>query len=89
MRTVSGSREGCAKRHSVTSSSFSLTTRHRCRNKSEGDWKGRLLMKFRDRDEVIEEGEFIVVPHGVEHCPIALEGACEVLLVDPVLSAAR
>ena len=45
--------------------------------------KGRLLMKFRDRDEVIEEGEFIVVPHGVEHCPIALESTCEVLLIDP------
>jgi mannose-6-phosphate isomerase-like protein (cupin superfamily)/uncharacterized protein related to proFAR isomerase len=46
-------------------------------------YRGRLLMKFRDRDEVIEEGEFIVVPHGVEHCPIALERACEVLLIDP------
>ena len=45
--------------------------------------KGRLLMRFRDRDEVIEEGEFIVVLHGVEHCSIALESACEVLLIDP------
>ena len=45
--------------------------------------KGRLLMKFRDREEVIEEGEFIVVPHGVEHCPIALERGCEVVLIDP------
>lgn len=46
---------------------------------------GRLLMKFRDREEVIEEGEFIVVPHGVEHCLVALgEKACEVLLIDPV-----
>jgi mannose-6-phosphate isomerase-like protein (cupin superfamily) len=51
--------------------------------------KGRLLMKFRDRDEVIEEGEFIVVPHGVEHCPIALERACEVLLIDPAVSSTR
>ena len=49
--------------------------------------KGRLLMKFRDRDEVIEEGEFIVVPHGVEHRPIALERACEVLLIDPAPAA--
>jgi len=31
IRTVSGSREASAKRHSVTSSSFSLTTRHRYR----------------------------------------------------------
>jgi mannose-6-phosphate isomerase-like protein (cupin superfamily) len=39
--------------------------------------RGRLLMKFRDRDEVLEEGEFIVVPHGVEHCPVALSRAVE------------
>ena len=45
--------------------------------------KGRLLMKFRDRDEVIEEGEFIVVPHGVEHCPVALDDTCEVVLLEP------
>jgi mannose-6-phosphate isomerase-like protein (cupin superfamily) len=45
--------------------------------------RGRLLMKFRDRDEIIEEGEFIVVPHGVEHCPVALDGACEVVLLEP------
>jgi mannose-6-phosphate isomerase-like protein (cupin superfamily) len=45
--------------------------------------RGRLLMKFRDRDEIIEEGEFIVVPHGVEHCPVALGGTCEVVLLEP------
>ena len=45
--------------------------------------KGRLLMKFRDRDEIVEEGEFIIVPHGVEHCPVALDGPCEVLLLEP------
>lgn len=45
--------------------------------------RGRLLIKLRDRDEVIEEGEFIVVPHGVEHCPVALDSTCEVLLIDP------
>ena len=31
--------------------------------------KGTLYMKFRDRTEVINEGEIIVVPKGVEHCP--------------------
>ena len=41
------------------------------------------MMKFRDRDEVINEGEFIIVPHGVEHCPVALDGVCEVLLLEP------
>ncbi|BCH21670.1 cupin domain-containing protein [Mesorhizobium sp. L-8-3] len=45
--------------------------------------KGRLLMKFRDRDEIIEEGEFIVVPHGVEHCPVALDDTCEVVMLEP------
>lgn len=45
--------------------------------------KGKLLMKFRDRDEVIDEGEFIVVPHGVEHCPVALSEVCEVMLFEP------
>lgn len=45
--------------------------------------RGSLEMKFRDRDEVIEEGEFIIVPHGVEHCPVALSETCEVVLVEP------
>ena len=49
--------------------------------------KGKLLMKFRDRNEIINEGEFIVVPHGVEHCPVALDGTCEVLLMEPATTA--
>jgi mannose-6-phosphate isomerase-like protein (cupin superfamily) len=44
--------------------------------------KGRLTMKFRDRTVVIEPGEFLVVPRGVEHCPDAAE-ECEVLLFEP------
>ncbi|MGE0854027.1 MAG: cupin domain-containing protein [Hyphomicrobiaceae bacterium] len=43
--------------------------------------KGTLLMRFRDREEVVEEGEFIVVPHGVEHCPVALTETCEVVVL--------
>jgi len=35
--------------------------------------KGRFRMEFRDRHEWIEEGEFIVVPRGVEHRPVADE----------------
>ena len=35
--------------------------------------KGMLRMKFRDREAVIREGEFIIVPHGVEHLPVADE----------------
>ena len=45
--------------------------------------RGTLLMKFRDREEILQEGEFIVVPHGVEHCPVALTDVCEVVLVEP------
>ncbi|MEO1115011.1 MAG: cupin domain-containing protein [Pseudomonadota bacterium] len=45
--------------------------------------RGRLLMRFRDREEIIQEGEFIVVPHGVEHCPVALTETCEVILLEP------
>ncbi len=45
--------------------------------------RGRLLMRFRDREEVIDAGEFIVVPHGVEHCPVALTDICEVVLLEP------
>ena len=31
--------------------------------------KGTLYMQFRDRTEIVEEGEIIVVPKGVEHRP--------------------
>lgn len=49
--------------------------------------KGRFRMEFRDTDlrerhEWIEEGEFIVVPRGVEHRPVAPE-ECWILLFEP------
>jgi len=44
--------------------------------------KGRLLLKFRDRDVAVGEGEFIIVPRGVEHLPIASEET-HVLLLEP------
>jgi mannose-6-phosphate isomerase-like protein (cupin superfamily) len=43
--------------------------------------RGRLLIKLRDRDIRLEEGEFVVVPRGVEHLPIAEEEA-HVLLIE-------
>jgi mannose-6-phosphate isomerase-like protein (cupin superfamily) len=43
---------------------------------------GRLRMQFRDGDVVLESGELIVVPRGVEHCPRA-EGECHVVLIEP------
>ena len=44
--------------------------------------KGRLLIKLRDRDIWLEEGEFVIIPRGVEHLPIAEEEA-HVLLLEP------
>jgi len=44
--------------------------------------KGHFRMEFRDRHEWIEEGEFIVVPRGVDHRPVA-EQECWVLLFEP------
>src|SRR5580700_9080749 len=44
--------------------------------------KGRFRMEFRDRIVWIEEGEFLIVPHGVEHRPVA-EEEVHVLLFEP------
>jgi mannose-6-phosphate isomerase-like protein (cupin superfamily) len=34
---------------------------------------GTLRIRFRDRDQIIKPGEFIIVPKGVEHLPVADE----------------
>lgn len=44
--------------------------------------RGRFRMEFRDRAVWLEAGEFLVVPHGVEHRPVADEEV-EVLLFEP------
>lgn len=44
--------------------------------------KGTLRMKFRDREAIVNEGEFIIVPRGVEHLPVADEEA-HILLLEP------
>jgi mannose-6-phosphate isomerase-like protein (cupin superfamily) len=44
--------------------------------------KGRFRMEFRDKSLWVEEGEFIVVPRGVEHRPVAEEEA-HVMLFEP------
>jgi mannose-6-phosphate isomerase-like protein (cupin superfamily) len=44
--------------------------------------EGRFRMEFRDHHEWIEKGEFIVVPRGVEHRPVADE-ECSVILFEP------
>ena len=42
--------------------------------------KGRLVIRLRDGDVTLEPGEFLIVPRGVEHCPVAEEEAHVVLL---------
>lgn len=44
--------------------------------------KGSFDMEFRDKTITINEGEFIIVPHGVEHRPNAIEEV-EVMLFEP------
>jgi mannose-6-phosphate isomerase-like protein (cupin superfamily) len=44
--------------------------------------KGTLCMKFRDGEAVVREGEFVIVPRGVEHCPVADEEV-HIVLIEP------
>ena len=44
--------------------------------------KGRFRMDLRDKPVWLEEGEFLVVPRGVEHKPVA-PGEAQVLLFEP------
>lgn len=44
--------------------------------------KGSLLLKFRDGEVRLEAGEFLVVPRGVEHLPIA-EEEVHLLMIEP------
>jgi mannose-6-phosphate isomerase-like protein (cupin superfamily) len=44
--------------------------------------KGTLIMRLRDRDEIINEGEFIIIPKGVEHKPVAEEDVY-IMLIEP------
>ena len=50
--------------------------------------KGTLYMQFRDRTEVVNEGEIIVVPKGVEHNPSTKNGEeVHVLLFEKLSTA--
>ena len=44
--------------------------------------KGRLRMRFRDREVWVNPGEFIIVPKGVEHLPVA-DQEVHVVLLEP------
>jgi mannose-6-phosphate isomerase-like protein (cupin superfamily) len=39
-------------------------------------------MKFRGHEAVVKEGEFVVVPRTVEHCPAADEEV-HIILIEP------
>ena len=51
--------------------------------------KGTLYMQFRDRTEVVKEGEMIVVPKGVEHNPSTKDGEEVHLLLFEKLNTAH
>ena len=44
--------------------------------------RGSFRMEFRDRSVTLNEGEFLIVPRGVEHRPVA-EQEVEVMLFEP------
>jgi mannose-6-phosphate isomerase-like protein (cupin superfamily) len=44
--------------------------------------KGTLRMQLRDREISLEPGEFVIVPHGTEHRPVA-DDEVHVLLLEP------
>ncbi len=44
--------------------------------------KGSLIMKLRNKDVIVNEGEFIIIPKGVEHKPVANEEV-QLLLIEP------
>jgi mannose-6-phosphate isomerase-like protein (cupin superfamily) len=44
--------------------------------------RGKLLIKLRDRDLWLNEGEMVIIPEGVEHCPVA-EEEVHVMLLEP------
>ncbi len=44
--------------------------------------RGRFEMQYRDRSEMLEEGEFVIVPSGVEHRPVA-EKEVHVMVFEP------
>ena len=44
--------------------------------------KGSLVIKLREQELEIGEGEFVIIPHGVDHLPVANEEV-QVLLLEP------
>ena len=44
--------------------------------------KGTLRMRFRDHDQLVREGEFLIVPRGVEHLPVG-DDEVHIILLEP------
>ncbi len=44
--------------------------------------KGHLKIKLREGDIDLHPGEFVIIPHGLEHCPVAMDEV-EMLLFEP------
>ena len=44
--------------------------------------RGKFTMQLRDRNIELEEGQFLIVPRGVEHCPVAEEEVA-IMLFEP------
>ena len=44
--------------------------------------KGHLIIHFRDKDVEVNAGEFVIIPHLLEHMPEAPEEV-EILLIEP------
>ena len=45
--------------------------------------KGRFTLELRDGSVEVEEGEFVIVPCGIDHRPVADE-ECHIMLFEPV-----
>lgn len=44
--------------------------------------KGLLVIKFRDKEVILKDGEFLVIPKGIEHMPVA-EEEVHAMLIEP------
>ena len=57
---------------------------HRHEGEDELFWviKGTLVIKLRDRNITIRPGQFVIIPKGVEHLPVAAEEV-QVVLLEP------
>ena len=45
--------------------------------------QGRMRMRLRDGDVMLGPGEFLIVPRGVDHLPVAEDDEVHVLLFEP------